>query len=79
MSQHLRAVQRMQSDAMITIAPQGHESFLAGSRLYEACSDKGYSLTDCISKVVMGREGVSEVLSNDQHFTQEGFSRLLGD
>ena len=74
MSQHLRAVQRMQSGAMITIAPQGHESFLAGCRLYEARCDKGYSLTDCISMVVMRREGLSEVLSNDKQFTQEGVS-----
>ncbi len=69
----------MQSDSMITIAPQGHEGFRAGCRLFEARADRGYSLTDCISMVVMRREGLSEVSSNDKHFTHEGFSCLLGD
>ena len=39
--------------------------------------DKGYSLTDCISMNVMRRDGLIEVLTNDEHFTQEGFSCLL--
>ena len=46
-------------------------------RLYQARPDKGYSLTDCISMEVMRREGLSEVLTNDEHFTQEGFTCLL--
>jgi predicted nucleic acid-binding protein len=29
--------------------------------------------TDCISMQVMRREGLTEVLTNDHHFTQEGF------
>ena len=53
--------------------------FLVGCRLYQARSDKGYSLTDCISMVVMRREGLSEVLSNDKHLTQEGVIYLLGE
>jgi predicted nucleic acid-binding protein len=31
-----RLVERMQSDQMIQIAPQTHEGFVAGCRLYEA-------------------------------------------
>lgn len=73
-----RLVERMQADRSIQIAPQSHEGFLAGCRLYQARPDKGYSLTDCISMEVMRREGLSEVLTNDEHFTQEGFTCLLG-
>jgi hypothetical protein len=34
---------------------------------------QAYSLTDCISMQVMRHEGLTDVLTNDRHFTQEGF------
>jgi predicted nucleic acid-binding protein len=40
-------------------------------------SDKGYSLTDCISMIIMRQMGIAEVLTHDKHFTQEGFSILF--
>jgi hypothetical protein len=72
-----KLVERMQSDSSVEILPQSREGFLAGLRLYQARPDKSYSLTDCISMEVMRREGLSEVLTNDEHFTQEGFTCLL--
>jgi uncharacterized protein len=50
--------------------------FLEGLALYRARPDKEYSLTDCISMHVMRREGLTDVLTNDHHFTQEGFHIL---
>ena len=35
--------------------------------LYEQRPDKGYSLVDCISMVIMKEMGISEVLTNDKH------------
>lgn len=70
-------VESIYADASIRTLPQTHESFLAGFRLYLARPDKGYSLTDCISMEVMRREGLSEALTTDEHFTQEGFTCLL--
>ena len=61
----------------MTFYPQSRESFLAGLRLYEQRNDKGYSLVDCISMTTMRRQGISEVLTNDRHFIQEGFSVVL--
>ena len=45
--------------------------------LYEQRPDKGYSLVDCISMVIMKEMGISEVLTNDKHFAQEGFTILF--
>jgi predicted nucleic acid-binding protein len=59
------------------VHPQSHQSFLDGFALFKGRLDKGYNLTDCISMSVMRREGISEVLTNDDHFTQEGFLTLL--
>ena len=54
----------------IEVIPQTHESFLSGLALYEERLDKGYSLVDCISMLAMGERGLTEVLTNDKHFTQ---------
>jgi uncharacterized protein len=63
----------------VRVIPQSRESFLAGMSLYEARPDKGYSLTDCISMQTMRREGITEALTNDRHFEQEGFHALFRD
>lgn len=39
--------------------------------------DKSYSLCDAISFLVMRQRGLSEALTTDHHFEQEGFVRLL--
>lgn len=45
--------------------------------LYSERSDKEWSLTDCISFVVMADEGLTEALTGDHHFEQAGFKALL--
>ena len=61
----------------ITVIPQSHESFLQGLELYRQREDKGYSLTDCISMMLMHEREIQEVLTHDNHFKQEGFTILL--
>lgn len=72
-------VERMHADRNVKVVPQTREGFLFGCRRYRSRPDKGYSLTDCISMEVMRREGLSDVLTNDAHFAQEGFSCMLRD
>ena len=49
----------------------------AAFRLYEARPDKGRSLTDCLSFVVMQQQGITDALTADHHFEQAGFRALL--
>ena len=39
--------------------------------------DKTYSLCDAVSFVLMRRNGMTDALTTDRHFEQEGFRRLL--
>jgi len=70
--------QQMRSPTVLVI-PQSRDSFLAGLDLYRARPDKAYSLVDCISMLTMRREGLTDVLTNDRHFEQEGFRALFRD
>ncbi len=69
----------MLASATVRVLPLTAESFRAGLDLYTARPDKGYSLTDCISIEAMRGEGLTEALTNDRHFEQEGFRALFGD
>lgn len=65
------------ADPLVIVRPQSHQTFLDGLSLYKTRLDKGYSLTDCISMQAMRQEGITEVLTHDGHFAQEGFTILL--
>ena len=49
----------------------------AEERLHRDRSDKKWSLTDCVSFVLMQRRGVRRALAYDHHFEQAGFEPLL--
>ena len=48
-----------------------------GVALYAERPDKDWSLTDCISFVVMRKMDITEALTGDRHFEQAGFTALL--
>lgn len=48
-----------------------------GLTLFRERKDKDWSLTDCISFVIMEQRGISRALTTDHHFEQAGFERLL--
>jgi predicted nucleic acid-binding protein len=51
--------------------------FDRGFDLYARRLDKEWSLTDCVSFVVMTERGITEALTGDHHFGQAGFRALL--
>lgn len=65
------------NNAQVDVVEQSRASFLAGLSLYERRPDKSYSLVDCTSMQLMKDEGITESLTTDGHFRQEGFTILL--
>jgi predicted nucleic acid-binding protein len=56
---------------------QTSAGFLDALSFYESRLDKEFSLVDCRSMLAMKSLGLTEVLSNDHHFSQEGFAVLF--
>ncbi len=82
----VNVVKAIMDDTNIEVVFQSYDLFNAGLQLYEQRLDKGYSMVDCISMVVMRdralpprmqHRSLTEVLTHDQHFQQEGFTILL--
>ena len=70
-------VEEILKDDETLVLLHNHDDFLKALELYKSRLDKGYSLTDCVSMNSMREIGISEVLTNDQHFEQEGFTKLF--
>jgi len=67
----------LQRDPQVKIVPASQELFVRGVQLYGQRPDKEWSLTDCISFVVMEDDGLTDALTADRHFEQAGFRALL--
>jgi predicted nucleic acid-binding protein len=61
-------LERFQREPRTVIVSTTDELFEAGLALYLERADKDWSLTDCISFVVMKREGLTQALTADHHF-----------
>lgn len=70
---------RIESDTEVAIIPDSDTLFRRGLDLYSQRSDKAWSLTDCISFVVMADEGLREALTGDRHFAQAGYLPLFAE
>ncbi len=73
----VRFIEGLRVDPDVRIVPADAMLFEAGLTFYASRRDKEWSLTDCISLVVMQREGITEALTGDHHFEQAGFRVLL--
>ncbi len=70
-------VRDVRNDPDVDVLSQTRADFDAALALYEARLDKEYSLTDCRSMIALRTFGVTDVLTNDHHFSQEGFTILF--
>lgn len=61
----------------IEVVEQRRPLLLQALDLYAARGDKSYSLTDCSSMLICRARGITDVLTHDSDFEQEGFSILL--
>lgn len=72
-----RLVARLRADAENEIVVASQELMDRGIVLYDARPDKQWSLTDCISFLVMQDRHLTDALTGDHHFEQAGFAALL--
>jgi predicted nucleic acid-binding protein len=62
---------------VIKVVSASKELFDEGLQWYSRYRDKAWSMTDCISFVLMSREGIQDALTADRDFEQAGFRALL--
>lgn len=70
-------LRQLAANADVEIIPPEPSWYQRGLDLYARRPDKGWSLTDCISFVVMTERGLTDALTGDRHFEQAGFRALL--
>ena len=59
----------------VTVIPT--DQFEQALGLYRDRPDKEWSLTDCVSFILMSERGISQAFTSDRHFEQAGFVKLL--
>lgn len=74
-----RFVQRLRATDEVDVVPQSSEQFWAAARRYADRPDQRWSLTDCVSFLVMESRGIDQALAYDRDFIQAGFTALLRD
>ena len=74
---HAKAVEigrRLRESQLVEIVPETEVLLEAGWSRFRNRPDKQYSLTDCISFVLMGRRDIEKTF--DHHFEQAGYQLL---
>ncbi len=69
--------QTIEASQQLEVVHVDETLFGRGWDLYESRGDKDWSLTDCLSFVVMRERDLDEALAHDHHFEQAGFRALL--
>jgi hypothetical protein len=73
----LELLDLLRGNSDVHIVPPTSELFSRGTELFRQRADKNWSLTDCISFVVMTDKKIASALTADRHFEQAGFQALL--
>ena len=73
----LRFVRSIEEDRRIEVLWIPQSVHRSGMDLLGRRLDKTYSLCDAVSFTLMDEYGITDALTTDHHFEQEGFTRLL--
>ena len=76
---HLKAVElgnNLINSSFIQLIPVNEDLFNEGWLYFQKHQDKTYSLTDCLSFVIMQQLKINTALTFDRHFIQAGFKIL---
>lgn len=68
---------RAHADRRVEVVAFSPELNLAAVDLYRRRADKQWSLTDCLSVVVMEQRRLNEALTTDHHFEQAGMKAVM--
>ena len=60
-------------DSEVEVVSSEGTDMRQGLTLFRNRQDKSWSLTDCISFVIMREKGLTDALTSDHHFEQAGF------
>ncbi|MCE5253441.1 MAG: PIN domain-containing protein [Actinomycetia bacterium] len=71
-----RAGSQIRSAAEVTVEHPDAAEELRAWKLFLERPDKTYTLTDCLSFVMMRRLKIDTAVATDEHFRQEGFTTL---
>ena len=73
----LALLEGIRTNPRVKVVPLSAQLLQSGIEHYAQHTDKDWSLTDCISFVVMRDQGIQEALTGDHNFEQAGFRALL--
>lgn len=73
----VRTLATLKADPRVVIIPPSPEMLEKGLDYFARRHDKAWSLTDCISFLVMAEHGITDAWTADHHFEQAGFTALL--
>jgi len=73
----VRLLDILESAPDVEVIPPSPDLFQQGLQRYVQRPDKDWTLTDCISFVVLEPRGLTEALISDRHFEQSGLAALL--
>ena len=78
-ARHDKAVEvgnRLLNSSVVNLVQVDKVLFLKGWQYFQKHQDKSYSLTDCISFLVMQQLEIQTALTLDRHFIQAGFQAI---
>jgi uncharacterized protein len=73
----VRMVEKLRARPNLVVVPQTPGFFEAAFQLYASRPDKGWSMVDCASFVIMRELRIDEALTFDKDLVQAGFQALV--